>query len=695
MNGVRTLRNLDLKDEYLSEVDDPVTDFYVPILSCGVRYDRIAGYFNSASLAAAFQGISRFVRNKGRMRLICSPNLSSGDIAELQKLTLETDRQRIVDNALIEEITQIDSLEDLFQRDHMRALAWLVQHNFLEIKIAVPIGSQRPLMHVKQGVVYDSFGDAILFKGSINETSAAWTVNSEQFDVWTSWDCPIKIRNAEEVFLKYWENSFADPRFECLPITEAVRRKLLQHAPAQFEELRLERPKKSDSFNRVPLRNYQESAVRAWQDAGCRGYFEMATGSGKTRTAHACIQEFFSKCDTSVCVVTVPYAHIADQWASELEEFGPLLVPRGANWKQNFYGILSEVEVGIRKRAVVIAVQNSASSEEFVDRIESLANSGVRTLLVADECHGLGAPSFAKAMSPSYEFRLGLSATPSRYRDEVGTELLDSFFGSTVYAFTLQQALELTDPTTGESFLCPYEYFAVTNTLDEDELEAFRELTKKAFAANGFKELTGPLTTQASRLLIQRAKIAKKAKSKLVSLRNLLQAGLRIEQAIIYCEDSEQLEDVAALLDEFYIRYHRFTGEEGTQPLPGFGNKSERETLIENLGNGALECLIAIKCLDEGVDVPSASLAIILASTGNPREFIQRRGRVLRRTKGKKVARIYDFVVVPRNDNSTEDEIGRKIFAVEIQRMRELVESASNKLEANVAIAGLLQDMRG
>ena len=179
------------------------------------------------------------------------------------------------------------------------------------------------------------------------------------------------------------------------------------------------------------------------------------------------------------------------------------------------------------------------------------------------------------------------------------------------------------------------------------------------------------------------------------SLRSLIEDGLKIQQAIIYCEDTEQLDEISAILDEYSVRYHRFTGEEGTRPKAELGNRSERETLIENLGNGSLQCLLAIKCLDEGVDVPSASLAILLASTGNPREFIQRRGRVLRRTTGKTMARILDFVVVPQTGDSTEDEIGRKIFAVEIQRMRELVDSASNKLDANIAIAGILQNMRG
>ena len=688
-------RNISLKDDYLSELDDVVSDFYVPVLQAAVRYDRIAGYFNSGSLAAAFKGISQFIRNEGRMRLICSPNMSSGDIFELQNLSLESERQAFVDSFLGKAIDEIESLEDLFLKDHMRALAWMIQHNFLELKIAIPVRSQKPLMHVKQGIAFDAQGEAVLFKGSINETAAAWTVNSEQFDVWTSWQNPQKILDAQKVFESYWGNSFSDPRFQCLPISEAIRRKLLKHAPLQFEELKLDGAKRNKNSERIVLRQYQEAAVDSWKKSQFRGFFEMATGSGKTRTAHACIQEIFSSFEGVLCVVTVPFAHIADQWALELEEFSPLLVPRGANWKDGFQSLLSELHLGIRKNAVVVAVQNTASSAEFVASIDALRESGVRLLMVADECHGLGAPIFAKAMTDSFDFRLGLSATPARYRDEVGTARLDEFFGQTVYVFTLQQALELIDPSTGKSYLCPYEYTLVPNTLNEDEIDKYREYTQKAFAANGFKDLTGPLTQQASLLLIQRALIAKKARSKLDSLRSLIEDGLKIQQAIIYCEDTEQLDEISAILDEYSVRYHRFTGEEGTRPKAELGNRSERETLIENLGNGSLQCLLAIKCLDEGVDVPSASLAILLASTGNPREFIQRRGRVLRRTTGKTMARILYFVVVPQTGDSTEDEIGRKIFAVEIQRMRELVDSASNKLDANIAIAGILQNMRG
>jgi superfamily II DNA or RNA helicase len=210
-------------------------------------------------------------------------------------------------------------------------------------------------------------------------------------------------------------------------------------------------------------------------------------------------------------------------------------------------------------------------------------------------------------------------------------------------------------------------------------------------AANGGGQIAGKLSEKAQLLLIQRSRIVKKASEKILALETMLQSISHLEHALIYCEDEDQLNQVSTVLNKLSIRYHRFTGRESTKPNDQYQGASERESLIRSLADGSVQALVAIKCLDEGVDVPSARTAFILASSGSPREFIQRRGRVLRRTPGKEIATIVDFLVVPSDEYVVYDPSERKIFVTECRRLRELCSSALNRLNVEVQLTKLLE----
>jgi len=133
---------------------------------------------------------------------------------------------------------------------------------------------------------------------------------------------------------------------------------------------------------------------------------------------------------------------------------------------------------------------------------------------------------------------------------------------------------------------------------------------------------------------------------------------------------------------------HRFTNAEGVTPERQYGGVSERDFLLARFADGTYRCLVAMKCLDEGVDVPAAKMAVIMASSGNPREYIQRIGRVLRRAEGKTEAVVFDIIVVPNRAvlppilRAAEE----KILGKELFRCAEIANNALNSSEALVRI---------
>jgi superfamily II DNA or RNA helicase len=277
------------------------------------------------------------------------------------------------------------------------------------------------------------------------------------------------------------------------------------------------------------------------------------------------------------------------------------------------------------------------------------------SLLIADEAHGLGAPTFRKAMNPSIEARLGLTATPDRWFDDEGTDLIKDYFGGVIFEFGLHEALTWIDPNSGQTPLCPYNYHPLFVSLDQLEMDEYLELTRRIIMqSNKASDKEGQ--EKLNRLMEKRASVLKKAHSKFSVLREILSTIDGPNGMLIYCSDWDQILEVIEIVNEYKFTYRTFTGEEGTSPKKEFNGLSERDWILENFENQDIQILIAMKCLDEGVDIPSAKLGIIMASTTNPREFIQRRGRLLRRAKGKDITEIYDMIVAPIFEGQSKDE---------------------------------------
>ena len=680
------LKELNLKESYDSDKDDLLNDFYIPVLSNSIFYKRIAGFFSSSSLAVAAQGISQFIINGGTMQLVCSAKLEEDDVDVIKKAT--NDPKKIIEKIILEDLNE---LENEFTKDHVRALGWMIANNKLKIKIAIVIDNNgfpasHGILHPKIGILEDNEGNIISFSGSNNETASGWQSNIEEFKVFPSWNKSLKgyFEPGIEKFEEYWTDSAN--RVKIIDVPEAVERKLIEIAPKDFKDLNLTKwdHKVKKMKNKVHLRDYQKDAIKKWVSNGHKGIFEMATGTGKTFTALGCFQHVFSKNNTLITIISSPYGHLVSQWEESIKEFEisvDIIIADSTspNWKNILTNYLLDIKNGISQNLIILTTHDTVSNKDFIKILTK--NKKGNILLIVDEVHGIGSDKRRNALLDDYDYRLGLSATPSRWSDEEGTEYISEYFGNPIFEFSLYDAIHKRDPHTNQTYLTPYEYKPKFIELTPSELKEYEEKTKimvKSYYSAKEDEKDRKLLL----LSVERQKIIDNAVNKYKALNEVLDTYNNLEYCLIYVSP-EQINSVQRILINRDIIEHKFTMKEGTRKEDRFGHISERDCLLERFGNGKYQVLVAIRCLDEGVDVPPARIAILMASTSNPRQYIQRRGRVLRRYKNKDKAVIYDTIVVPQIHSLDPylRELEKKIMKKEFKRYKEFACIAKNKVD--------------
>ncbi len=441
----------------------------------------------------------------------------------------------------------------------------------------------------------------------------------------------------------------------------------------------------------LQLRNYQNLAVNNWFANNGRGTLKMATGSGKTITALAITCELYRQINLQVLLVVCPYRHLVTQWARECEKFGlkPILAFENVRtWQTQLSTQLYNVRCGSQPFVTVITTNSTLISDGFQSQLKYFPE---KTLIIGDEAHNLGSPKLEESLPRTIGLRLGLSATPERYFDEVGTQSVFNYFGAVLQPeFTLRDAIS-------QGALVHYLYYPLLIELTESESRAYAKLSHKIGRALFYREQeNGNLTNvedneEIKPLLIQRARLVSAAENKLKALRQLMATRRETTHTLFYCSDGcqeteghgnlRQLKEVTRILGvELGYRVSTYTAQ---TPLV------ERETLRTQFESGELQGLVAIRCLDEGVDIPAIKTAVILASSSNPRQFIQRRGRVLRPHPGKERATIFDMIVLPPDLDRNTLEVERNLLRKELRRFVEFADLADNAGEARMKLFDL------
>ncbi len=687
------LADLTLRLSYRTGRDDLVRDFFVPCLEQATLYRRAAGYFSSSGLALAARGVASLASRGGKMRLVVSPHLQPDDVVALQAAT-----DNPADAVRAIAAKSLADIEDALIKDRLNALAWLAAAGLLEIKLALRLDQKgnysRGIFHEKSGVFTDSAGSHVTFSGSSNETAGGLVENFESIKAFCSWkDTEGRVQEEIDNFEALWNNS--TPGLRVMDFSRAGKDLLERYRdperpPPGFPKHRAEEPVPQTDF-RPPagfdLRPYQADAIRAWSKNGGRGILAMATGSGKTLTALTLASKVAEKNRSLVLIVVCPYINLCRQWIREMAAFGlnPVAAFEGRDkWQTLLEEGYQRVSVGLSRIHTVVTTNATFMSESFQARLQPRSASGAfHHLLIADEVHNLGASGIKATLPDGIAMRLGLSATPERHHDPVGTKTVVDYFGGVVYEYTLDQAI-------ADGRLCPYRYYPVVVDLTEPEAEEYAEISAKLAKIMPGADKNEEIEQGAMRLLIKRARLLGGAANKMPALDDLIAAlPERPHKAIFYCGDGRttdsitddevrQIQAVARLLGEKHgLRVRNFTYRESSQ---------EREEILRDLTSGFLDGVVAIRCLDEGIDLPDLRMGFLLASSTNPRQFIQRRGRLLRNSSGKSRAIIYDFIVAPPNYDGIHDDAAfnmeRRFFQRELTRIVEFCRMAENGPEA-------------
>ncbi len=434
----------------------------------------------------------------------------------------------------------------------------------------------------------------------------------------------------------------------------------------------------------LQLRGYQRLAVNNWFANNGRGTLKMATGSGKTITALAIACQLYKQINLQVLLVVCPYRHLVTQWTRECEKFNlqPILAFENLrSWQSQLSTQLYNLRSGSQPFLTIITTNSTLIGDGFQSQLKYFPE---KTLIIGDEAHNLGAPKLEESLPRRIGLRLALSATPERYFDEGGTQSLFDYFGPVLQPeFTLRDAIT-------QGALVHYLYYPILVELTETESRAYAKLTEKIGRALLYRDRENVFTEDQEDLkplLMQRARLVGAAENKLNALRELMTTRRETTHTLFYCSDGSQEEERSSLRQlkavtkilggELGYRVSTYTAQTTLE---------EREILRRQLESGELQGLVAIRCLDEGVDIPAIQTAVILASSGNPRQFIQRRGRVLRSAPGKERATIFDMIVLPPDLDRKTLEVERNLLRKELLRFVEFADLADNAGEARMKL---------
>ena len=687
-----TLRTTpDIRPLYILPKDPLIDDVLIPCFQSATYVDCMMGFFSSEILVSIAPGLATFINcSDESLRLIISPLLRTED------------KEAIEDSIVPSEDIAAAALKDFIVTENaiaqhtLKCLSWLLRHGRVEIKIAL---MNDALFHPKVWLFRED-DDVIAAHGSSNMTYAGIQKNIEQISISKSWEEYTQHYTTEklcEQFRELWTDENEACTIVSMP--QAIKENLLktynsdtppieadfhtlykqatgsiEESPATYDFDRSSRPSfaipSELRFEDGPF-EHQGRAIKAWCENGYHGVLEMATGSGKTITAMICAHKLYNAEKPLLIVVAAPYIPLIQQWCDEISAFGLKAVDLTTfSGKKAQAHELSKIGRRLRHNIsnieVVVVTHKRLCKSTFKTTIKEF---DCKTLLIADEVHNLGSEGFISDPPTFFDYRLGLSATPIRQYDEEGTEQLFAFFGPIAFQFTLEDAIG--------RCLVEYEYYVHPVELTDDEMDEWYALTEKIKKNIWMQKNEDANDEYLMKLLRDRRALLENAENKIAALEEVLtrrEDFKTLRHTLIYTSDKapQQLIDANALLNKHGVLFHQLTHKETP-------NRKQTAQIIQSFQEGTLRVLTAKRVLDEGINIPQIEKAFILASTTVERQWVQRRGRLLRTCSetGKTHSEIHDFIALPL-DLDNIDDTARSLIDSELKRIQAFANLALN-----------------
>jgi superfamily II DNA or RNA helicase len=680
----------DVRPLYFLPNDPLAEEVLIPGFKMATKVACMVGFFSSEVLASLAPGLATYIASsENSFRLIISPYLRQEDQTALER------GSRSPASIAEDVLEELAVTEDLLAQHTLKCLSYLLRTGRIEIMIAV---MKDALFHPKVWM-FEAKTHVMAAHGSSNFTYAGIKKNFEQISVSKSWEDANQryiIEKLHYQFMRLWENK--EDNCIVIPVSQAVKDKILRTYP-------MDSPPTEDDFRKLYRRaagfsdniqgatasvlaadrqfaipdwlkyedgpfEHQGRAINAWCETGSRGILEMATGSGKTITSMICAHRLYGIHKPLLIVVAAPYVPLIEQWCDEIKPFGlkPTNLTAVGGPQQRTKAIQQlkrRLRTGLSEAEAVVVSHDTLCSAAFA---EAIASFDCPRLLIADEAHNLGRASFINNPPEFFEHRLALSATPVRQYDAEGTDALFAFFGPVVFRFTLEEAIG--------RCLVEYNYYIHPVELTDAEMDKWYELTN-TIKQNAWRKEDGIPDEFLAKLLRDRRVLLETASGKITKLRALLgEEDLRsLKHTLIYATDKEpaQLNAVNQLLRDSRVLYHQLTAEETA-------SRDKTKRIIGAFQDGEIQVLTAKRVLDEGVNIPQICKAYILASTTVERQWIQRRGRLLRTCSaiGKIHSIIHDFLALPPTMNEGLDADARSLVRSELRRAQEFASLARN-----------------
>ena len=722
--------------EYSSDGENlPIEFFMLTVPDCK-RIDLKLGYFSSNAIRTLAYGFAQFIHNGGVLRIITNHFLSIKD----KLLITDDDFQPTIDDNRVEYLinNDLESLAKILEKGDQHffdCLKYLLKHDRLKI-IPVKLKPNR-LAHFKQGVFDDGINQ-IYFSGSCNFTysglvdngaslsiARSWGENSERLKIVENLNVIEKICNKEDTGFEYLnpeqivaiiEKTGKDKQldeliddeihvYERLCRLPSFQKTYTKYKTTFLQLVEEEKIKPKFPFPTGP-RSYQTEAFNKWITNGQRGLFAMATGTGKTITSLNCLLEIFKKTGYYKALILVPTITLVNQWADECRKFNfntIIKVCSKSKWKNDIGGIFTREKLPKAEPIsyIIISTYASFSKPLIFDELNHLS---AKTLLIADECHNMGSATLLKLLPKvNFKRRIGLSATPDRQFDEEGNKKLFAFFNCDAgytYEFPMKLAINGDSDKNIKPVLCRYFYYPHLVSLIESEMDGYMKLSlriAKYFNSENERFVKNdPILTA---LLLARKRIIHKAFNKVSVFSGIINEQYRkkgnLKYTLVYVpegndpndyfetdlysrtDETETDNEAAHLIDVFTNAVKEIDNQTTVRKF--ISGTNDKDNILEQFAKGDIDVLTSMKCLDEGVDVPRAELAIFCASTGNPRQFVQRRGRILRKHDDKPFAYIHDLVVVPEiNPESDSYEMERSMLKKELERVNNFASLSEN-----------------